>query len=49
MSQYFLFKNTKQFFFSNSYPEVVPLLLMVWLMLLVGLQFWLLEVRAECC
>ena len=65
MSQYFLFKNTKKCFgfsFAHAYPEVVPLMLMLWqmlllvglqllmlILLLVGLKFWLLEVRAECC
>ena len=35
---------------SLSYPEVVPLFLMLRLVsMLIGLQLGLLEVRAECC
>ena len=51
LSQYFLFNNTKQFVLTFlSYPEVVPLFLMLRLVsLLIGLQLWLLEVRTECC
>ena len=33
-----------------SYPEIVPLFLMLRLVsMLIGLQLGLLEVRAECC